>query len=517
MLTPVSQISAQSAAGGNPRSAATAGVTERLTNPVAATKAEKEAQIQPNENVSIERLRTLLLAAGISQQGLLQKLADMIARTLRVDRLPGEPAEKHLDRLAGLLENLPADKQVLVEIRTGLKPVGITLGEVAKAFRDPAGPQAARLAALIETPDFNTADASAKVALSSYLDDGAGENRSAETLHAQTAARGSSKGQNIFSPHVGVADVDAKDARNLQTVLAQAFTDNDGRQPKADGALAKAGTETAVTVKNDTQLRSSAAVAHEKLAELKVADAGTMASAKNNIEIPAARLQTTPRQQTMMIMRGLTEVIGNLADRAAETLRNVVESQSIPAQEKAVRHPAAVAQPPRPIPELAAVPGGKLHEASGLPVKDVPVAQGLVPVADEMAEADARAKPLMAAALLARQGESAEATAQQGRLAQRFAEPLPVPFASVPYPVEDVEEKYPARRKGHGSDSGEDTDDWQNGDADGDHGENAADHREDSDREEPELDTEEEALLELNRSSTDADRAFRHYQRMSGF
>jgi hypothetical protein len=484
----------------------------------------------------IQRLKTLIVSTGADQWGLLYKLADMVARTLKFDRLPGEPGEKFLTRLAGHLEEMPANQRLVAEMRTGMTATGINLVDLARALRDPSGPLAARLAARAEASLLNSRTGSADAVTLSYLDDGAGEHHSTETAQAQKAARASADGQNLFAPHVkdaAGADTHPPDARLLQNMLTRAYRED------AQGGMAIQAQTTEMAVeqgagisrpKGPVQLvadrpagsqgkteqppglgETFSASGMQAIAGTKDTEAGSANRSKGADDGANGQREALDHRPTMLILRGLSEVVSQFTDRAAATFRAVIDAptDAKPFPTLLVDHQTPPGVDPRPG-TRSEIAGKELRKQpvtapdqtvmARLPFEDAatPAAAGLSSAIRADAERPMAANPL---------------SSDREALQQVFREPLPVPYAAIPYPVEDEPEK--AAR--HAS-KNRDDDDKDRGSKkdDDDQGQHEGRKRPDEAPAADESDDGEE-MPTLSRSATDAERAYHHYQRMRGF
>jgi len=593
MLAPVSQTSQISSTNSELRAANIEAGKNSTT--VVANVPAIASPILPSSlsGAALEQLKTLIVSSGNVEQDVLAKLADLIAKTLKIERQPGEKQDAFYTRLAVTIEKLKPEQRLITEMRTGLKALSINLADFGRALLDPAGPQAARMIAQAEVATMKLDRAPQEAITNSYLDDGAGPHRSLETLQAKMAAQSSADGQNFFASEFSTDEAPTLvDAKQLQSVLQQAYDDMaDGStmgpaavslpqiaddlvavaladlpempdlpeiEAKIQAGVGAFQTEQ-LTFPGKPELRLEPLKAISQtlgnlamiLAQTEIAGATKPADAPlvaNHVDNPVKTEQgdrqskapssalsgfasphetktaaVTPhphlderpavleRKPTMMLLRGLTEVVTQLADRAAESIKAFVEQlpEAKPFPEKLVNGslphaPAGLIVPDLADPEHTRIrPNNASFETSGLQHSARPL-----PGRETAEESSAPKQPESDQPSMPLRSSEPE---NREMVRQAFKEPLQVPYAYVPYPIEDEPEK-PARQKSRSRHNDDDGDDQDPGNQQ-ERGERAPQHPNDEVLD----DMPEDELPALGRNATDADRAFRHYQRMSGF
>lgn len=95
-------------------------------------------------------------------------LADAIGKLLNMPKQDGEPASSYVNRLVTTISNLTAPQRSALEATLAKILPGLTLSILTETLRNPTGPQAARLALLMETAPHGSSDLAAKAVVSSY-------------------------------------------------------------------------------------------------------------------------------------------------------------------------------------------------------------------------------------------------------------------------------------------------------------------------------------------------------------
>lgn len=134
--------------------------------------ADQERDDHPNLS---GRLNVLLLAGRDVVAEDLSMLADALGRVVDLPRRPGEASAVYVRRLADALADLAGGERSEAERQLNRIIGGIHLDFVTQAFRNPTGPQAARIVALLETAGFKDSNLAVHSVLTSYRQNEGGD------------------------------------------------------------------------------------------------------------------------------------------------------------------------------------------------------------------------------------------------------------------------------------------------------------------------------------------------------
>ncbi|MCZ7449376.1 hypothetical protein O8B93_17445 [Agrobacterium rhizogenes] len=95
-------------------------------------------------------------------------LAEALGKLMNLPRRDGEAIETYVTRLTEALRTLPAAQRQALEQQVGKALQGLTLAMLAEILKQPTGPDAARLALLIELSRYRGMDLATKAVVSSY-------------------------------------------------------------------------------------------------------------------------------------------------------------------------------------------------------------------------------------------------------------------------------------------------------------------------------------------------------------
>lgn len=155
------------------------------------------------------------VTATAATRTVLQLLAFAIAAQVNMSKRPDESLDAFFPRLAMKLTSMSDADRAAIEQRSGLKALNIRLTDLVAALRAPEGPDAVRLVAMAEAPRTPFARFAATAATNSYLQEGQGATRSAETFSIEATVR---------SNEGGLASANSNDnARGLQNQLKAWF------------------------------------------------------------------------------------------------------------------------------------------------------------------------------------------------------------------------------------------------------------------------------------------------------
>lgn len=113
-------------------------------------------------------------------------LADAIGRMLNLPKLGGETATGYVKRLTAAIDALPQQQRISLEAKISQLLPGLTLSLLVATIKNPTGPQAARLALLVETAPHRGSDLAAKAVATAYRQNIGAENRPVPTAQTPT-------------------------------------------------------------------------------------------------------------------------------------------------------------------------------------------------------------------------------------------------------------------------------------------------------------------------------------------
>ena len=262
------------------------------SGPHQATQAAYKVQVVDwkgdSNSSSAGKLNVLLLAGRERIADHLTMLADIVGKAINLPRREGEGSGDYILRLAEAVSRLGPRQRAEVERQLNLVVQGLKLRFLFEAFSNPAGPQAARIVAYMETARYKDRDLAARSVVTSYRqnsggDGGTGAGNAAaptasppENAGAQkppepaqmaqdaeaNAETGKETGVEANSIIPGGEDElagtdDGIDARSLQALLRRAFDGGDN----GDAAIEAKATAELLAVEDD---RSTAAEAGDE-------------------------------------------------------------------------------------------------------------------------------------------------------------------------------------------------------------------------------------------------------------
>lgn len=516
-----------------------------------------EGMIEPELPSSSPLTNVNAVTATVGSRTVLQELALNLATILRIARRADENLTSLFLRIIATIEAMPQAERLQVEVRAGLKPLKITLADLATALRKPDGQAAARLTALAEAPAALPGRTAANAATTTYLEEGTDSGHTEETLAMRAAARHSAAGQNLFAAESKMrpAEFQHADGKVLQSHLQAMFesgasTQAAGRDEvdagdevkewpapdsqeratdtkiKADPRATDAGVRPPMPAPSgnagEKVMFSSANFnldppSVERIRSVAQAIANLAESIRADQQHPAPEKAEDRRVQTMLTLKGLAEVVTAIPAKAAELLAAVVAEAAAPLPETA-------AAPDRVVPGRV-VAETQLHSLDGEPVPEFVATSNGATVDD--AAAPATADETIAGAMsedAAPVEERAEAPVTNSmadeRQAVADADGLPLPRSdlsqhAVPFAYAQAQ---PAREEIIAAVDEEDA--REDAEEDGtDEGEDDEEPRRPRDEYDAIHDPapEEDPAIVINRDSTEADRVFALYQRMGGF
>ncbi|NLS01779.1 hypothetical protein HGP14_00130 [Rhizobium sp. P32RR-XVIII] len=232
MLTPVRAASNVSfSSNGQTAALATSGLERSVVVPVQAVEAS-------DLNSAIAGKLNLLLIAA--KQQMFEALLEAIEAASRALPLPRESDETDLvfaSRLADAIQKLPPAKINEIERQLAAQGQNLPLRLIAEALKNPAGPEAGRIIAYLETLPYKDRDLAARAVVYSYHQNDAsplpGELRPKIRLQGESPPAASSRGPSVtaatsypagFSPVRQSAQLEKQPVENIDAVFDEPDT-----------------------------------------------------------------------------------------------------------------------------------------------------------------------------------------------------------------------------------------------------------------------------------------------------
>lgn len=520
-----------------------------------------EAVIEPELPSNSPLTNMNAVAATVGNRTVLQELTLNVATMLRIARRADENLTGLFLRIIATIEAMPQAERLQFEIKAGLKPMKITLADLVMALRKPDGLEAARLTATAEAPTAVPGRTAANAATTTYLEEGTDSGHTEETLAMRAAARNSAAGQSVFSAESKMRPADTRptDAKVLQNQLKVMFEPGETKtaeQPETsipaeaaaeeapvvedrDAAVARDRVSTGETnarpAKPEATLASlqrptpiaagnagenvSFSSANLKLDPLTVEKIRTVALAIANLaeavradqQHPAPEKAEDRRQQTMLTLKGLAEVVTAIPTKAAELLAAVVAEAAAPLTESDGGTDQVAAEALVPAADEDQLPNitPASHEmATGEAVPSTAAEEMPVEVPAESTAVAEQAR-VEAEAAMPDEHQAAPDIEIMPPIRQDTTQPG-VPF--VPAQVQPARDEMVLAVEEE--DAREETD--EDGEDEGDEDGERRRPRDEYDAIHDPVEEEDPAIV-ITRDSSEADRAFALYQRMGGF
>ncbi|MBO9656220.1 MAG: hypothetical protein J7562_17965 [Agrobacterium tumefaciens] len=454
MLPPVPKIAASDAAYGTtvpltPRTQVKEAVPPQTNNPL------------PENGSSLFARATI---ASLTSEFQLSRstavLAEALGKLMNLPRRDGEAIEAYVSRLTQALRTLPASQRLALEQQVGKALQGLSLSMLAEILKQPTGPDAARLALLIELSRYRGTDLAAKAVVSSYQ-----QNNSANPAPAQPPKQQNAPSQNAEGRPSPAATAQAANSATVSRLLPLLTS------PLALGGAAVKATVAALTAQLDPRSTLSTptadthdvptnaakpdgktentarplppqtgSVAKEASAETRTANPPRAETGETRPALPHRDMVKTEQKD---VRTGLTPPSGTLADDAEtmNTLLLAATAGKLPAKATGTQQlppvPQDVAQQTpddQPIEKsalatAAARPAGEEAETAAPRPDAQPLPRGALDPETKMAMLEQSASQSLIAAALAKDG-------------------TPLPLVAYPPADEDHESETPPRGGG---------------------------------------------------------------------
>ncbi|MFK3777800.1 hypothetical protein [Agrobacterium sp. NPDC089420] len=185
---------------------------------------------QPNNPVSDNSSRLFARAAIASLASELQLsrstavLAEALGKLMNLPRRDGEAIAPYVTRLTEVLRALPAPQRLALEQQVGKALQGLTLSMLAEILKQPTGPDAARLALLIELSRYKGTDLAAKAVVSSYQQNNAAPSASPQPTQSKQQTMPSQNADGRQNPAMTAQAASSTTAGRLLPLLTGPFT-----------------------------------------------------------------------------------------------------------------------------------------------------------------------------------------------------------------------------------------------------------------------------------------------------
>lgn len=182
MLPPVSKVSAADATYGASLASA------QRAQPTSVVQPQPSAAF-PEQSASLfSRAAVASLAGEFQLARSTAVLAETLGKLMNLPRRDGEAVETYVGRLTEALRALPPAQRLALEQQIGKALQGLSLSMLAEILKQPTGPDAARLALLIELSRYRGADLAARAVVSSYQQNNSASPAPAQPRQQPTAA-----------------------------------------------------------------------------------------------------------------------------------------------------------------------------------------------------------------------------------------------------------------------------------------------------------------------------------------
>lgn len=264
----------------------------------------------PQENTNLGRASVLALSGQLQLSQSVTVLAEALGRMLNIPRKDAESVDDYVNRLVQTIRGLSSSEREALNEQLTKVLQGLTLKMIAEVLKNPAGPDAARLAVILEMTRYK-GDLAAKAVVSSYRQNTGNDLLAALPVRDQAPAQA----QQTTQPRPAVMQgpprqAEAAEAKTLiaeqaqkgSSLLAAAYAEetiDDAkatvRQPAAAGLISGATAQakqdaTAQTagVKQDAAMASVAPASND---ESPIDEAGSETPVRNVSEPAAAKAE----------------------------------------------------------------------------------------------------------------------------------------------------------------------------------------------------------------------------------
>jgi hypothetical protein len=162
MLTPVRAVANTDISFNSYTSQQQGGAVSTMT-----PNSEASSNAAPQENTNLGRASVLALSGQLQLSQSVTVLAEALGRMLNIPRKDAESVDDYANRLVQAIRGLSSSEREVLNQQLANVLQGLTLKIIAEVLKNPAGPDAARLAVLLEMTRYK-GDMAAKAVVSSY-------------------------------------------------------------------------------------------------------------------------------------------------------------------------------------------------------------------------------------------------------------------------------------------------------------------------------------------------------------
>lgn len=243
MLTPVRSASNTSLSSQGQTAAVSGDVLVRASSAVAPVHQVQSADL--NSSVA-GKLNILLLAVRARMVDALLDVLNATSEAVSIPREEDEPDLAFASRLAAAIQKLPPAKIEQLERQLAMQGHAVPLRLLAEALRNPAGPEAARIATYLETIRYKDRDLATRAVVRSY-----GQNDASPPRQEQRGEISIHRDNLTVAPGAPVTTKREPEAPRQTALVAAAYLDADSApvQPiehSADKPITKPAVEATV-------------------------------------------------------------------------------------------------------------------------------------------------------------------------------------------------------------------------------------------------------------------------------
>ena len=310
MLTPVRAVANTDISFNSYTSQQQGGVASTLTPNSGAS-----SNVAQQENTNLGRASVLALSGQLQLSQSVTVLAEALGRMLNIPRKDAESVDDYVNRLVQTIRGLSSSEREALNQQLAKVLQGLTLKIIAEVLKNPAGPDAARLAVLLEMTRYK-GDLAAKAVVSSYRQNTGNDliaalpskdQASGQTQQPRSGAmqgpptqadaagtKAAEQAQKALSSAVAVSADDTVDDANTgvrQGATATASASTSAPQTKQDAATSPtvAKQDVANAAQQASQPEDAVQDDHAKTANRNINDAATIKTEKSSSEALVSR------------------------------------------------------------------------------------------------------------------------------------------------------------------------------------------------------------------------------------
>ncbi|MBD9390487.1 hypothetical protein IB237_25120 [Agrobacterium sp. AGB01] len=293
------------------------------------------SNVAPQENTNLGRASVLALSGQLQLSQSVTVLAEALGRMLNIPRKDAESVDDYANRLVQAIRGLSSSEREVLNQQLAKVLQGLTLKIIAEVLKNPAGPDAARLAVLLEMTRYK-GDMAAKAVVSSYRQNTGNDLIAALPVKDQAAGQSQQpRPATMQGPPTQAEAAGAKAAEQAQKASLSAVvvplddTVDDAKTGGRHGVAAAASASTsAAPTKQDTAASSTGAkpavinAAGPASQQEDVADDNPAKVATRNINEAAATKREKSSSEPLVSRDERALPRAHVDGRAAETAKN---------------------------------------------------------------------------------------------------------------------------------------------------------------------------------------------------